>query len=79
MMLAEKKPSSMNRKNDASEPATSRLTPHDRRATRYASSVVITIVDVTAIPYAAASALDERKPTTSPTVEIISSQLTCGM
>ena len=69
----------MTRKNAASDPATARLHAPRPRATRYASIVVITIVEVTAMPYAAASALDERKPSTSPIVASISAQFTCGM
>ena len=39
---------------------------------------VITIVKVTAIPYAAASAVDDPKPITMTMVLTISAQLTCG-
>ncbi len=56
-----------------------RLHRHNSRATTKASSVVMTIVIVTAIPYAAARFVDERKPNTSPTVAIISIQLISGM
>ena len=48
--LAPRKASSIIRKNAASDPATGRLTPHEPRATRYASMVVITIVNETAMP-----------------------------
>ena len=39
---------------------------------------VMTIVSVTAMPYAAASALDDPKPMTMTIVLTISAQLTCG-
>jgi hypothetical protein len=47
-------------------------------ATTASRIVVITIVPVTAIPYAAASALDDRKPTVMRTVQIARNQFTCG-
>ena len=39
---------------------------------------MITIVSVTAIPYAAASALDDPKPMTMRIVLTMSAQFTCG-
>ena len=43
------------------------------------SIVVMAIVPVTAMPYAAASALDERKPSTRPMQPTMSALLTSGM
>ena len=60
-------------------PAFHTLQPHRSRVTTYASSVVMTIVVVTAMPYAAARLVDERNPSTSPTVAIINIQLISGM
>ena len=51
---------------------------HRSTSTRKNSRVVIAIVAVTAMPYAAARLLEERKATTRPTHPIISSQLTSG-
>ena len=56
-----------------------RLQPQTWRAITYASTVVITIVLVTAMPYAAASALEERKRARCAIVAIISAQFTSGM
>ena len=41
-------------------------------------SVVMAIVMVTAMPYAAANAVDDLKPITRPTHAIISAQFTSG-
>ena len=48
------------------------------RATSKKITDVITIVVVTAMPYAAASALDVRKPMTRPMLPTISAQFTSG-
>ena len=55
-------------------------TGHRQRSvmTTYSSRTVMTIVSVTAMPYAAASALDEPKPMTMTRVANISAQFTCG-
>jgi hypothetical protein len=50
--------------------------PQRRRATTHSSAVVISIVAVTAIPYAAARFADEPKPTTSAHDATISAQFT---
>ena len=47
-------------------------------ATTCSSTAVMTIVSVTAMPYAAASAVDEPKPMTITIVLTISAQLTWG-
>ena len=47
-------------------------------ATTESRIVVMTIVPVTAMPYAAASALDDRKPTVMSTVQMARNQFTCG-
>src|SRR5262245_11777207 len=51
---------------------------HRSTATTESNIVVMTIVPVTAMPYAAANALDDRKPTVISTVQIARNQFTCG-
>jgi hypothetical protein len=47
-------------------------------ATTCSKTAVMTIVSVTAMPYAAANAVDEPKPMTIAMVLTISAQFTCG-
>ena len=51
---------------------------HRSMATTDSNSVVMTIVPVTAIPYAAARALDDWKPMVMSTVQMARNQFTCG-
>ena len=77
--FAPKKIRSTAKNTPVTDPAFNRLQPHRSRVTTYASNVVITIVVVTAMPYAAARFVDDSKPSTRPTVANMSSQLISGM
>ena len=52
--------------------------PSARSRRPAADTAVMTIVNVTAMPYAAASAVDDPKPITMTMVLTISAQFTCG-
>ena len=77
-ILAKKKPKSITRKGIAPTKARSGLHFQSRTATATASTLVISIVPVTAIPYAAARLEEDPKPMTNPTMEISSIQLIAG-
>jgi hypothetical protein len=51
---------------------------HRSVITTYSSNTVMTIVSVTAIPYAAARSLEDPKPMTMNTQATMSAQFTCG-
>ncbi len=79
MMLAPKYARSKNRKPPVTSPATSSFQPQILRATKNASRVVMTIVVVTATPYALARLVVEPNPITIATVAIMSARFTAGM
>jgi hypothetical protein len=76
--LADQNETSTARKNPVTSRAAGRPHRHLSRATTKNSTVVTTIVVVTATPYAAARLLEDRKPSTSPMHASISAQLTDG-
>jgi hypothetical protein len=76
--FAPKNARSMNRKMPVTTAATAGCQPHRSVATTWSSAAVMTIVSVTAMPYAAASAVDEPNPMTMTIVLTMRAQLTCG-
>ena len=76
--FALKKPTSTSRNAPNSATHAGRLQRQIRRATTNASTVVIAIVPVTAIPYAAARLVDDPKPSTSATTPTNSIRLMPG-
>jgi len=77
-MLAPRKPSSTTSIGTHTANAFHRAQCHRSVSTRKKTSVVMAIVMVTAMPYAAARLLEVWKPITSPTQATISAQLTSG-
>jgi hypothetical protein len=77
--LAPQNPRSTTRNAAASARTAGRLHFHRERATTAKRIVVNTMSVVTATPYAAASRLDEPKPSTSPMQANMSSLLSAGM
>ncbi|CAB4884256.1 unannotated protein [freshwater metagenome] len=78
MRLAPKKPISITNSGPHTRRARLRRHFHRSVSTRKKISVVIAIVMVTAMPYAAARFDDERNPSTKPTQAIMSTQFTSG-
>jgi hypothetical protein len=77
-MLAPRKPSSTTSSGTHSRNAFQRGHSHRSVSTRKKMRVVMAIVIVTAMPYAAASAVEVWKPMTRPTQATISAQFTSG-
>ena len=75
---ARRTPRSTSRNAPNSATLAARLQFHSRRATTKVRIVVIAIVPVTAMPYAAARFVDEPKPSTSATTPTNSIQLMPG-
>ena len=73
--MANKKVASITRKQRAITALLARLQRHTSRIATNSSPVVISMVNDTAMPYAAASLSEDLKNTTSPMVTPISSQL----
>lgn len=76
--LAPRKHTSTARKTDTTSPSFHGGQCQRRRATAAKSTVVMSIVPDTASPYAAASAWDERKLTTTTMHAVINTQLMAG-
>ena len=73
--LAEKNARSISTKGRTQQSASAGFHPHWSRATTKTSTLVMSMVPVTAMPYAAARLLDEPKPITSAITATSSSQL----
>ncbi len=78
MMFAPKKPSSKTKSGPHTNMERNLLQFHRSVRTRKKINVVIAIVMVTAMPYAAARLVDERNPTTKPMHATMSTQFTSG-
>ena len=76
--LAPRKAKSITKKKAASATTRHSGQLHRVRATTANSSVVMHMVPVTAMPYAAPSALDVLKPATMSSVPSINARLICG-